>query len=106
MIKPTQGCIPAFIPSATVERPLLVVPAPLEWPPMTKPIKVALARIPADMDTEPEVIALVRTAPDHFASAGYDVTEADVPDLDLAALVRSDHDRTVGASGGADARTR
>ena len=25
MIKPTQGCIPAFIPSATVERPLLVV---------------------------------------------------------------------------------
>ena len=30
------------------------VPAPLEWPPMTKPIKVALARIPADMDTDPE----------------------------------------------------
>src|ERR1700692_3753840 len=38
------------------------VPAPLEWPPMTKPIKVAFARIPADMDTDPEVIALVRTA--------------------------------------------
>jgi amidase len=45
------------------------VPAPLEWPPMTNPIKVALARIPADMDTDPEVIGLVRTAADHLASA-------------------------------------
>jgi len=113
-IKPTQGRIPAFNPSATAERPLMAqfmsaqgplarevrdvrlgleamsqrdmrdpwwVPAPLEWPPITKPIKVALARIPADMDTDPEVIALVRTAADHLASAGYDVTEADVPDL-------------------------
>jgi amidase len=44
------------------------VPAPLEWPPMTNPIKVALARIPADMDTDPEVIGLVRTAADHLAS--------------------------------------
>jgi hypothetical protein len=33
------------------------------------------------MDTDPEVTALVRTAADHLASAGYDVTEADVPDL-------------------------
>jgi Amidase len=57
------------------------VPAPLEWPPMTKPIKVALARISADMDTDPEVISLVRTAADHLASAGYDVTEAELPDL-------------------------
>jgi Asp-tRNA(Asn)/Glu-tRNA(Gln) amidotransferase A subunit family amidase len=39
-----------------------------------------VARIPADMDTDPEVIALVRTAADHLASAGYDVTEANVPD--------------------------
>jgi Asp-tRNA(Asn)/Glu-tRNA(Gln) amidotransferase A subunit family amidase len=57
------------------------VPAPLERPPMTTPIKVALARVPADMVTDPEVIALVRTAADHLASAGYDVTEVDVPDL-------------------------
>src|SRR6476646_2876824 len=49
--------------------------------PMAKPIKVALARIPADMDTDPEVIALVRTAADHLASTSYDATEADVPDL-------------------------
>ena len=57
------------------------VPAPLEGPPLTKPIKVAVARIPDDMDTDAEVIALVRTAADHLASAGYDVTEAEVPDL-------------------------
>jgi Asp-tRNA(Asn)/Glu-tRNA(Gln) amidotransferase A subunit family amidase len=55
----------------------LVGAAPLEWTPMTKPIKVALARIPADMDTDPEV-ALVRTAADYLASAGYEDIEADV----------------------------
>ena len=57
------------------------VPAPLEGPPLTKPIKVALARIPDDIDTDADVMALVRTAADHLASAGYDVTEAEVPDL-------------------------
>jgi amidase len=113
-IKPTQGRIPAFNPSAPAERPLMAqfmsaqgplarevrdvrlglaamsgrdmrdpwwVPAPLEGPPLTKPIKVALARIPDDMDTDADVMALVRTAADHLASAGYDVTEAQVPDL-------------------------
>ena len=113
-IKPTQGRIPAYNPSAPAERPLMAqfmsaqgplarevrdvrlgldvmsqrdmrdpwwVPAPLEGPPLTKPIKVALARIPDDMDTDAEVIALVRTAADHLASAGYDITEAEVPDL-------------------------
>ncbi|HYB82036.1 MAG TPA: amidase, partial [Mycobacterium sp.] len=113
-IKPTQGRIPAFNPSAAVERPLMAqfmsaqgplarevrdvrlalevmsqrdmrdpwwVPAPLDVPPPPKPIKVALARIPEDMETDAEVIALVRSAADHLAAAGYDVTEADVPDL-------------------------
>jgi hypothetical protein len=79
------------------------VPAPLEWPPMTKPIKVALARIPADMDTDPEVIGLVRTAADHLASAGYDVTEADVPDLPGTRRLWCDL-IIVGASRGGDAR--
>ncbi len=102
-IKPRQDRIPAFNPSATVERRLMAqftsvqgplarevrdvrlglevmgqrdmrdpwwAPAPLEWPPMTKPITVALAGIPADMDTDAEVIALIRTAADHLASAG------------------------------------
>ena len=113
-IKPTQGRIPAFNPSATAERPLMAqfmsaqgplarevrdvrlalevmsqrdmrdpwwVPVPLEGPFRPKPIKVALARIPDDMDTDADIIALVRTAADHLTSAGYDITEAELPDL-------------------------
>ena len=113
-IKPTQGRIPAFNPSAAAERPLMAqfmsaqgplarevrdvrlglevmsqrdmrdpwwVPAPLEGPPLAKPIKVALARIPDDMETDNEVIALLRTAADHLANAGYEVVEAELPDL-------------------------
>ena len=84
------------------------VPAPLEGPPLAKPIKVALARIPDDMETDTEVLALVRTAADHLADAGYDVVETEVPDLGghLATLVRPDHDRAFGVTGGADARAR
>ena len=113
-IKPTQGRIPAFNPSAAAERPLMAqfmsaqgplarevrdvrlglevmsqrdvrdpwwVPAPLEGPPLTRPIKVALARIPGDMEADSEVIALLRTAADHLADAGYDVVETELPDL-------------------------
>jgi amidase len=113
-IKPTQGRIPAFNPSAPVERPLIAqlmsvqgplarevrdvrlglevmsrrdmrdpwwVPAPLEGPPLAKPTNVALARIPDDMDTDAEVMALVRTAADHLSNAGYAVVETDLPDL-------------------------
>ncbi len=113
-IKPTQGRIPAFNPSAAVERPLMAqfmsaqgplarevrdvrlglevmsqrdmrdpwwVPAPLQGPPLPRPIKVALARIPDDMETDREVIALLRTAADHLADAGYEIVETDLPDL-------------------------
>jgi amidase len=113
-IKPTQGRIPAFNPSAPAERPLLAqlmsaqgplarevrdvrlgframaqrdmrdpwwVPAPLEGPPLPRPIKVALARVPDDIDADPDVLALLRTAADHLTDAGYEVVEADVPDL-------------------------
>jgi amidase len=113
-IKPTQGRIPAFNPSALTERPLMAqfmsaqgplarevrdvrlglevmsqrdlrdpwwVPAPLEGPPLTKPIKVALARIPDDMDTDNEIVALLGTAAGHLADAGYDVVETELPDL-------------------------
>jgi amidase len=58
------------------------VPAPLEGPPLTRPIKVALARIPDDMETDKDVLALLRTSADHLANAGYDIVETDVPDLD------------------------
>ena len=57
------------------------VPAPLEGPPLAKPIKVALARIPDDMETDKEVLALLRTAADHLANAGYEIVEAELPDL-------------------------
>lgn len=113
-IKPTQGRIPAFNPSATAERPLMAqfmssqgpmareirdvrlglevmaqrdprdpwwVPAPLKGPKLKGPIKVALAKIPGDMDTDRGVISLVRKAADHLSDAGYNVTEVEVPDL-------------------------
>jgi amidase len=114
-IKPTQGRIPAFNPSAPAERPLMAqfmssqgpiarsvadvrlglevmarrdprdpwwVPAPLKGPKPKGPVKVALAKIPADMKTDRDVIARVRSAADHLADAGYDVKEVEVPDLD------------------------
>ncbi|MFN3853311.1 MAG: amidase family protein [Phreatobacter sp.] len=114
-IKPTQGRIPAFNPSAPAERPLMAqfmssqgpiarsvadvrlglevmaqrdprdpwwVPAPLKGPKPKGPVKVALAKIPADMKTDRDVIARVRSAADHLANAGYEVKEVAVPDLD------------------------
>ena len=114
-IKPTQGRIPAFNPSAGAERPLMAqfmssqgplarsvadvrlglevmsqrdprdpwwVPAPLVGPPVPAPIKVAMAKIPVDMEADPEVVALFRQAAAHLADSGYEVTEVEVPDLD------------------------
>ena len=113
-IKPTQGRIPAFNPSATAERPLMAqfmssqgplarevrdvrlglevmaqrdprdpwwVPAPLRGPSLARPIKVALAKIPDDMSTDPAVMALIRQAADHLADIGYAVSEVEVPDI-------------------------
>ncbi|MBS0361595.1 MAG: amidase [Proteobacteria bacterium] len=57
------------------------VPAPLEGPPPPKPIKVALAKLPDDLVTDPEVLGLVRRAADHLADAGYAVSEVEVPDI-------------------------
>jgi Asp-tRNA(Asn)/Glu-tRNA(Gln) amidotransferase A subunit family amidase len=58
------------------------VPAPLEGPSPAKPIKVALARIPDDMETDAAVLALLRTAAGHLVDAGYDVVETELPDLE------------------------
>jgi amidase len=57
------------------------VPAPLNGPKLKGPIKVAVAKIPKDMKVDRQVISLVRKAADHLADAGYDVREAEVPDL-------------------------
>ena len=114
-IKPTQGRIPAFNPSAVAERPLMAqfmssqgplarsvedvrlglevmsqrdardpwwVPAPLTGPAPVGPVRVALARVPGDMDTHPEVMALLAQAAKHLEDAGYVVEEKEVPDLE------------------------
>jgi amidase len=57
------------------------VPAPLTGPEPEGPIRVAVARIPDDMETDPAVIALQRKAADHLANAGYAVSEVELPDL-------------------------
>lgn len=114
-IKPTQGRIAAYNPSAPVERPLMAqlfstqgpfgrsvadvrlglevmaardprdpwwVPAPLEGPRPEAPIRVALAKVPVELDADPAVMAIVRKAADHLASAGYVVDEVELPDLE------------------------
>jgi amidase len=112
-VRPSQGRIPAFNPSATVERPPMAqlmsvqgplcrdvadvrlalevmsrrdprdpwwVPAPLVGPPVAK--RVAKAKIPASLDTNPDVLAQVDRAAQWLADAGYEVEELEVPALD------------------------
>ncbi len=116
-IKPTQGRIPAFNPSAPAERPLMAqfmssqgplartvadvrlglevmsrrdardpwwVPAPLTGPAPEGPIKVALARSPADLDIDPEISSLIDRAAGYLSDAGYAVSEVETPDLSAA----------------------
>jgi amidase len=111
-IKPTLGRVPAYNPSAAVERPPMAqlmsvqgpiarevadvrlglaalaqrdprdpwwVPAPLEGPEV--PRRIAVASIPSDMDVDPRVIARVAEAAGALADAGWDVEEAEVPDI-------------------------
>lgn len=113
-IKPTQGRVPAFNPSAPVERPLMAqlmstqgplarevadvrlgleamsrrdprdtwwVPAPLRGPMAPAPIKVAIANIPSDLETDPEVMALLAQAAGYLTDAGYAVCEVETPDI-------------------------
>ena len=116
-IKPTQGRVPAFNPSAPVERPPMAqlmsvqgplarevadvrlalevmsrrdprdtwwVPAPLVGPPPPAPIRVAIAKVPADMPADPQVMRLIAQAAAHLADAGYEVCEAETPDISAA----------------------
>jgi amidase len=116
-IKPTQGRIAAFNPSAPVERPPVAqlmscqgplartvgdvrlglevmsrrdprdpwwVPAPLVGPPPPAPIKVAVARIPDDMEADPHVKGLIDRAAGWLADAGYAVAEVEIPDVSAA----------------------
>ncbi|MFN5566581.1 MAG: amidase family protein [Bradyrhizobium sp.] len=57
------------------------VPAPLEGDKPKRPIKVALAKIPDDMEVDPAVEAALRQAADHLERSGYRVSEVEVPDI-------------------------
>jgi amidase len=57
------------------------VPAPLEGDKPRRPIKVALAKIPDDMEVDPAVEAALRQAADHLERSGYRVSEVEVPDI-------------------------
>ncbi|MGZ6019898.1 MAG: amidase family protein [Phenylobacterium sp.] len=59
-------------------------PAPLVGPPIVGPIKVAVAPIPADMQADPRVMALIGQAAGHLADAGYEVCEVETPDISVA----------------------
>ena len=57
------------------------VPAPLIGPKPKGPIKVALAKLPGDMDVDPSVRAALRRSADDLEAAGYRVSEVEVPDI-------------------------
>src|SRR3954470_18705313 len=57
------------------------VPAPLTGPKLKGPIKVALAKIPENMEVDPHVAAALRQAADHLERSGYRVSEIEVPDI-------------------------
>jgi len=57
------------------------VPAPLTGPKPKGPIKVALAKLPGDMDVDPSVRAALRQSADHLERSGYRVSEVEVPDI-------------------------
>jgi amidase len=57
------------------------VPAPLIGPKPKGPIKVALAKLPDDMDVDPSVRAALRQSADHLERSGYRVSEVEVPDI-------------------------
>ena len=58
------------------------VPAPLVGPPVAR--RVAVADIPADLDTDPEVMALLDRAAGYLSDAGYDVQPVKTPDIGAA----------------------
>jgi amidase len=57
------------------------VPAPLVGPKPKRPIKVALAKLPDDMDVASSVRDALRQAADHLERSGYRVSEVEVPDI-------------------------
>jgi amidase len=61
------------------------VPAPLQGPPIDEPIRVAVARDPAGGGIDPHVRAGIDRAADWLADAGYEVVDAEPPQIVEAA---------------------
>jgi amidase len=57
------------------------VPAPLDGPPLPRPIRVALTADPGGLGVDPGVAAAVRAAGAALAEAGYVVEEVEPPDV-------------------------
>ncbi|MSP31590.1 MAG: amidase [Pseudolabrys sp.] len=66
------------------------VPAPMDWPPLPAPIRVAMSIDPAGAGVHPVVAASVRRAAEALASAGHAVEEVDPPDAAAAGLLGED----------------
>jgi amidase len=60
------------------------VPAPLAGPPPPRPIRVAVAPIPADMEADPEVLGLIDRAAGWLSDAGYALERVAIPDVTAA----------------------
>jgi amidase len=56
-------------------------PAPLEGPPVSRPIRVALSVDPSKQGVHPDVAAAIRAAGAALSEAGYAVEEVDPPDV-------------------------
>ena len=57
------------------------VPAPLLPAGTGGPVKVAVARVPAELKGDSDVLALIDRAAGHLSDAGYEVSEVDTPDI-------------------------
>lgn len=122
-IKPTQGRVPAFNPSAAVERPPMAqlmscqgplarevadvrlglevmsrrdvrdpwwVPAPLPPAGTAGPVRVAVAKVPSEMQADSGVLALIDRAAGWLSDAGYEVSAVETPDVSVPATLWAD----------------
>ena len=66
------------------------VPAPLLPAGTGGPVRVAVARIPSDLESDGDVLALIDKAAGHLSDAGYEVSEVETPDVSVALKLWAD----------------
>lgn len=57
------------------------VPAPLSGPKPENPVKVALAKVPAELDPDAAMLDVVKQAAEHLSREGYAIEEVELPHL-------------------------